>query len=138
MVSRSRTWRKLFSTFYFLFFIHLFIYYCCSEGTLWHLQNFLQYIIVEFIPSIILLCPHPPQLFLMYTFICKLNDKVVLFLGYLDIIEWCNIQLFILKNYKSIQWTFLKLSPNSPIASILPHLFSESSKAKFQMWCFYP
>jgi hypothetical protein len=35
-----------------LSFIFLLSYYCCTGGTLWHLQKLLQYIIVEFTPSI--------------------------------------------------------------------------------------
>jgi hypothetical protein len=38
----------------FLFYMLCF-HYCCTEGTLWHLQNFLQFIIAEFTPSIMLL-----------------------------------------------------------------------------------
>jgi hypothetical protein len=41
-------------------FFFSFLYYCCTEGTLQHLQKLLQYVIVEFAPSIILypLSPH--------------------------------------------------------------------------------
>jgi hypothetical protein len=37
-----------------LYFIYLFNYYCTGD-TLWHLLKFLQYIIVEFTPTTILL-----------------------------------------------------------------------------------
>jgi hypothetical protein len=37
----------------FFSFNCLLSYYCCTRGTLWYLQKFLQYIIVEFTPSII-------------------------------------------------------------------------------------
>jgi hypothetical protein len=30
-------------------------YYCCTESTLWHIQKCLQYVLVRFTPSIILL-----------------------------------------------------------------------------------
>jgi hypothetical protein len=43
------------SLFYFLL-----SYYCCTRGTLWYLRKCLQYIIVEFIPSSILLYPSSP------------------------------------------------------------------------------
>jgi hypothetical protein len=40
---------------FFLFYIFLYSYYCCTRGTLWHLQKLLQCIIVEFTP----LCHSP-------------------------------------------------------------------------------
>jgi hypothetical protein len=40
--------------FLFNLFILIFFYYCCTGGTMWHLQKCLQYIILEFTPSIIL------------------------------------------------------------------------------------
>jgi hypothetical protein len=41
------------------FFFSL-LYYHCTVGTWWHLQKFLQYIIVKFTPSIIFLCLPSP------------------------------------------------------------------------------
>jgi hypothetical protein len=47
-----------------IFYLFLLSYYCCTGATLWHLQNFLQYIIVKSTLSIILL--YPPSPFLEY------------------------------------------------------------------------
>jgi hypothetical protein len=41
---------------------HFYHYCCCTGGTLWPLSKFLEYIIVEFTPSIILLISLPPFL----------------------------------------------------------------------------
>jgi hypothetical protein len=49
-------WASPVGAFYFIL-IFLLSYYCCTGDTLWHLQKFLQYIIVKFTPSIILLYP---------------------------------------------------------------------------------
>jgi hypothetical protein len=47
---------KFFSLFHFVFFLFFFnFYYCFARYTMWHLQKFLQHIIVEFIPAIIVL-----------------------------------------------------------------------------------
>jgi hypothetical protein len=49
---------------FFLFFFFKF-YYCCTGGTLWHLQKFLQCIIVEFTPPSLSFIPSPStQLFI--------------------------------------------------------------------------
>jgi hypothetical protein len=53
----------LFCQIMVLFNVH-FVYllsYCCTEGTSWHLQRFLQYIIVEFTTYTILLYPLSPH-----------------------------------------------------------------------------
>jgi hypothetical protein len=53
-------WKTCRSTCLLIYVFYILLYYCCTGGTLWHLQKFLQYIIVEFTPSIILLyCPLP-------------------------------------------------------------------------------
>jgi hypothetical protein len=45
----------------------LFPYYCCTGGMLWHLQKSLQFILIKFIPSIILLYPLSPILRILST-----------------------------------------------------------------------
>jgi hypothetical protein len=54
------TTTSLIAPYSFLFFI-LYFYYCCTGSTLWHLQSFLQYIIVKFTFSVILLYPPYPH-----------------------------------------------------------------------------
>jgi hypothetical protein len=44
-----------------VFSLFLLSYYCCTRGTVWHLQKFLQYTLVKFTPSIILLYPTFPH-----------------------------------------------------------------------------
>jgi hypothetical protein len=60
----STTWATLPVLNWFLV-LFVCLFYCCDGNTLWHLQKFLQYIkyiILEFIPSIILFYPSPPFL----------------------------------------------------------------------------
>jgi hypothetical protein len=46
--------------FFFFSFSLFLLYYCCTWGTLWHLQKCLQYILVKFTPSIISCFPPLP------------------------------------------------------------------------------
>jgi hypothetical protein len=46
--------------FHYFFYQFLLLYCCCTGDTLWHLEKCLQYILVKFTPSIILL--YPPSL----------------------------------------------------------------------------
>jgi hypothetical protein len=48
--------------FHILFFYSLLSYNFCTGGMLWHLQEFLQYIIVEFTPPPFSFIPPPPFL----------------------------------------------------------------------------
>jgi hypothetical protein len=61
-------WKYLFPPPLPCFNCFLFLsYYCCSGGTLWHLQKCLQYILVRFAPSIILLYSLSPILRIVST-----------------------------------------------------------------------
>jgi hypothetical protein len=62
LVTQAGLMSVIFLSFIFYLIISFFLKnYCCAGGTLWHLQIFLQYIIVEFTPSIILFYPPFPS-----------------------------------------------------------------------------
>jgi hypothetical protein len=62
MKARGKTGIHLFTyLFIHLFILILYFYYCCTRGTLGHLQNFLLHTIIEFTTSIVLLYPPLPN-----------------------------------------------------------------------------
>jgi hypothetical protein len=53
-------WRIIVIEEKYCFLLKKFFYYYCAHGPWWYLQKFIQYIVVEFAPFIILLYRHSP------------------------------------------------------------------------------
>jgi hypothetical protein len=115
-------------TLFFLIKLCLFIYFyffifCCTRGTLWHLQKFLEYIIVEFTP--------PSFSFISPTPFLEWFQQISLFHLHTCIHNICTIFTLLHPFFISSPFPLVPNPQTEPVYILVLHFWKKENKGIF-------